>query len=264
MNFVESLNLLHVSAKEIPCLTGKGAPTEQTEGAAGVLYMDTDTGDLYKCRGGEKDLYRWELQGGGTAPVKGVDYYTEADKAEMVAMVLEALGGNVISGYVDSENNIVIMGLPDGDYTVKYEMEDGSTIEIGGLVLAEAEPAPGYTNLADPASDEWKEGYRISSAGVEESTSGMTLVNTIPASDDDIVRIKGMTGVVTGLYQDGNWFGRKTVNTANFDDGNTIIDGDYTQFNPSRACNKLTAIRLYGTLSGAAKDVIITVNQEIV
>jgi chaperonin GroEL len=103
-------------------------------------------------------------------------------------------------------------------------------------------------------------------AAVEEgivSGGGVALVNTIPASDGDIVRIKGMTGVVTGLYQDGNWFGRKTVNTANFDDGNTIIDGDYTQFNPSRACNRLTAIRLYGALSGTAEDVIITVNQEI-
>lgn len=124
-------------------------------------------------------------------------------------------------------------------------------------------PGPGYTNLADPTSDEWKEGYRISSAGAEEVTAGMTLVNTILASDGDIVRIKGMTGVVTGLYQDGNWFGRKTVNTTNFDDGNTIIDGDYTQFNPSRACNRLTAIRFYGALSGTAEDVIITVNQEI-
>lgn len=40
-----------------------------------------------------------------------------------------------ISGHVDSENNIVINGLPDGSYTVKYEMADGSTINIGDLVL---------------------------------------------------------------------------------------------------------------------------------
>lgn len=44
-----------------------------------------------------------------------------------------ATGG--ISGYVDSDNNIVINGLSDGTYTVKYEMEDGSTIDIGDLVL---------------------------------------------------------------------------------------------------------------------------------
>ncbi len=62
MNFVESLELFHVSAKEIPCLTGKGAPTEQTEGAPGVLYMDTDTGNLYKCRCSKNGVSLWEMQ----------------------------------------------------------------------------------------------------------------------------------------------------------------------------------------------------------
>lgn len=45
------------------------------------------------------------------------------------------LSSGGISGYVDSENNIVINNLPDGSYTVKYEMEDGSTIDIGDLEL---------------------------------------------------------------------------------------------------------------------------------
>lgn len=44
-------------------------------------------------------------------------------------------GGDVV-GYVDIENNIVIRGsLPDGTYTIQYEMEDGSSIDIGNLVL---------------------------------------------------------------------------------------------------------------------------------
>ena len=46
-----------------------------------------------------------------------------------------APGGDVV-GYVDSENNIVVKGsLADGTYSVKYEMEDGSTVDIGELVL---------------------------------------------------------------------------------------------------------------------------------
>ena len=157
MNFIESLDLFHVCAKEIPCLTGSGAPTERTEGAPGVLYMDLDTGGLYKCRGGMNGGYRWQLQGDGgdlhgavsealaeardsgifdgKTPVKGEDYNTEADKAELVAMVLDALGGKVISGYVDSKHNIVITGLRAGAYSVKYEMEDGSIIDIGNLEL---------------------------------------------------------------------------------------------------------------------------------
>ena len=43
--------------------------------------------------------------------------------------------GDVV-GSVESENNIVLMGnLGDGTYSVKYEMEDGSTVNIGNLVL---------------------------------------------------------------------------------------------------------------------------------
>ncbi len=41
--------------------------------------------------------------------------------------------GDVV-GNVDSANNIVLMGnLADGNYSVKYEKEDGSTIDIGEL-----------------------------------------------------------------------------------------------------------------------------------
>ena len=43
--------------------------------------------------------------------------------------------GDVV-GNVDSENNIIVQGkLPDGTYTIKYEMEDGTTVDIGNLVL---------------------------------------------------------------------------------------------------------------------------------
>ena len=41
-----------------------------------------------------------------------------------------------VFGYVDENNTIVLNGnLADGTYTVKYEMEDGSKINIGNLVL---------------------------------------------------------------------------------------------------------------------------------
>ena len=73
----------------------------------------------------------------GAAGKDGSDYVlTEADKAEIVAMVIESLGGNPVFGYVDENNNIIVSGnLADGSYNVKYEMEDGSTVDIGDLVL---------------------------------------------------------------------------------------------------------------------------------
>ena len=59
---------------------------------------------------------------------------TEADKSDIARMVIESLGGNPVFGYVDENNNIIVSGkLADGTYSVKYEMEDGTTIDIGNL-----------------------------------------------------------------------------------------------------------------------------------
>lgn len=61
MNYVKYFNLFGVDTKEIPCITGKGAPTAETVGAVGLFYMDTDTGEVYKCIGvSELDgVYAW-------------------------------------------------------------------------------------------------------------------------------------------------------------------------------------------------------------
>ena len=40
MNFVDSLKLFGVEAKQIPTIILHGAPSESTEGAVGVLGMD--------------------------------------------------------------------------------------------------------------------------------------------------------------------------------------------------------------------------------
>ena len=39
-----------------------------------------------------------------------------------------------IDGYVDSDKNIVVRGLPDGIYQFYFEMEDGSLADGGTLV----------------------------------------------------------------------------------------------------------------------------------
>lgn len=70
MDFVKSLSMFHVDAKEIPCVTGEGTPTMKTEGAPGVLYMDTDTGALYKCRAADyvNGVFTWEaVEAGGSS-----------------------------------------------------------------------------------------------------------------------------------------------------------------------------------------------------
>ena len=61
MNYVESLNLLGVEAKQIACIKGEGVPTTQTEGKVGCLYMNTTTGDIYKCINDTDNVYSWEI-----------------------------------------------------------------------------------------------------------------------------------------------------------------------------------------------------------
>jgi hypothetical protein len=58
-----------------------------------------------------------------------------APTEEIVQQVLESIGTPVF-GIVDENNNIILNGeLGDGTYSVKYEMEDGSTVNIGNLVV---------------------------------------------------------------------------------------------------------------------------------
>lgn len=61
MNFIKSFNLLGVEAQQIPCITGEGVPTTATEGAIGCFYMDTTSGEVYKCTNVANGIYTWVL-----------------------------------------------------------------------------------------------------------------------------------------------------------------------------------------------------------
>lgn len=53
--------------------TGKGKPTEETVGLPGVLYMDEDTGNIYKCTAAVDGVFTWKpLATGG-----GVNFETD-------------------------------------------------------------------------------------------------------------------------------------------------------------------------------------------
>ena len=262
MNFVESLEIFHVAAKEIPCMTGKGAPTAQTEGAPGVLYMDTDTGGLYKCRGGSKNEYRWELQSGG---------FSEDDKAEIVGTVLDALSGKVIPGYVDGENNIVISCLPAGSYTVRYEMEDGGTIDIGALAVSSG--APVYTNLAEPNPGNttdftiWCTNARMSGDGVVRASDGYTCTNFIALTAEDVIRVRGFKVERLGLYDADKAILPLGANELVGHAANSYIYSDYSQTDDATTftIRALTPVymRLSGWVNSTADAVVITKNEEI-
>ena len=99
--------------------------TEKWEYADAQVGIPGDKGD--KGEKGDK----------GDTGADGKDYVlTDGDRADIAALVIEMLGGNPIFGIVDANNHIVLNGdLPNGTYSVKYEMENGNTVNIGNLVL---------------------------------------------------------------------------------------------------------------------------------
>lgn len=88
MEFVQSfdINKGGLQVKQIPCITGKGAPTTATEGAVGLFYMDEDSGEVYKCTAAADGVYTWEIMGGAEARTDTVLYteqtLTEVQKAQ--------------------------------------------------------------------------------------------------------------------------------------------------------------------------------------
>lgn len=128
-------------------------------------------------------------------PVKGVDYWTEADQESIVQQVITALGTPVF-GSVDEHNNIILTGeLAAGTYTIKYEDADGNVTTIGTLT---AEGEPTYTNVlttainadgtayvGDNGEDGYNTGYRIKSTGEEVAQDGVYVTGYIPATVED-------------------------------------------------------------------------------
>lgn len=222
-------------------------------------------------------------------PVKGVDYWTESDKNDIVNDILAALGTPVF-GRVNNENHIILSGtLPDGAYLLKYEDDKGNILDIGTLTHKS------YNNLADITSDEWMAGYRLNSGCNVVAANATYLTNFIPCQEGDIIRIKGLdVCVVRGDYTAANtyFFNEDKITklamcqAGNIADPSTGFDGLIV--NKGWTLDRENALwtytvgpenykYTYGDTSGirycrfsgelfsgcTEEDIIITVNQEI-
>lgn len=123
----------------------------------------------------------------GYTPVKGTDYWTETDKAEIVEYVLDSIGCP-IWGVVDENNNIVLTGdLSEAVYSVKYEMADGTTIDIGDLSLVAQEYTITY-NL-----------YNVTSSNSASSaTEGSSYTTTLSYDELQYSEFKELTVTMGG------------------------------------------------------------------
>lgn len=124
----------------------------------------------------------------GKTPVLGVDYFTDSDKEFIVSSVIDYFGGRPLYGFVDENNRIVVSGnLGNGTYTVKYELEDGTTVDIGELTLGStSEPdepeVPDVSNYFN--KDTAQLNFRLGSSGSPSAFNGMVTTDFIEYTDD--------------------------------------------------------------------------------
>lgn len=175
----------------------------------------------------------------------GEDYVlTDADKQEIVDQAVDVLSGEItdlkdgltlgiasdgliylfkngsptgtgipqgqsgdVFGYVDENNTIVLTGtLADGTYSLKYEKEDGSTIDVGSLVISDGPSAP--TNILTSGK------YTISlNKRFSKSVNGLDTCNgmitfTIPLEDvlNKTIRMKGFTSGLAASGKVATWY----------------------------------------------------------
>ena len=203
----------------------------------------------------------------GYTPVKGTDYWTPSDKAEIIQEVLDSIGCPVF-GMVDTNNNIVLTGeLPEANYNVKYEKEDGTTVDIGELSLV---TKPKYTNLADPSSSDWAVGRLGSDGAVRTDSPGSRVTNYIAVENGDVVRLKGLNQDQSygGVFKNAGYnaskgmvFATELYNTSSHYTNNVCSSTGVSQLTITSSTVKF--LRFSGTLIGSESDVIITKNQPI-
>lgn len=186
---------------------------------------------------------------------------TAADKAEIVAAVIESLGGTPVFGYVDDNNNVVVSGnLADGTYTFKYENEDGTYTDIGTLEVAELAK---YVNLFSQDGEGFANNTDFS--GV---SSGRFLTNYIPCKDGDVIHVKGATVYKAKAHNSvGNTWG-SAVYAASLGEAVSSYDDAVKVYNITQATtgvSNIDKVQLEIRSGNTALDsVIITVNQDIV
>lgn len=227
VNCVKSIILQH--AKENPVTAESiGALTENSlkEAVDNVLLQAKESGVFNGEKGdtgatgshgpqGEKgDTGATGPQGtDGYTPVKGLDYWTDADQESIVQQVITALGTPVF-GRVDADNNIILTGeLADGTYTLKYEDADGNVTEIGTL----EQGGVSYTNQIPISIDSdgnvyngtgYKIKSRLGSRGTvsdiadASATNPVFVTGFIPVKRGDIIRMKNCYIDTDGISSD--------------------------------------------------------------
>lgn len=177
----------------------------------------------------------------GKTPVKGVDYYTEADKSKFSEYIASELAkrGQLKPEFAQSEEWL----KENGDRSLIYVLPNG---DMWAWMLTEVESKPTYTNIlplavnADGApyvglngEKGYKTGWRLNSSKVEKEQVGMCCTGFMPITPSSTTRATGTlrlknvtpTGASGGyLYSFGS---DKTLGTGGSSTVATVLNNSY-------------------------------------
>lgn len=234
----------------------------------------TATANAIREKTGSTEPIPWNETNGFKDSIEEV--YEAGKKAEHDALWNE----HSVFGSVDENNNIIISGnLADGTYSVKYKMEDGSTVNIGSLVLGTEEPVnqiPISTNEDGTlcVGENGEKGYlldkrcSVSGGGVRD-LAGYSVTGLIPCKQGDVIRIKNMRlGDYIILYNENREIYGRVHPTIIFDidpynDGQ-IATATFSYVGDStNASTTNCAFVRFNSVEHITDKAIITINEEI-
>ena len=92
IEYVKSINIFgQAELATIPTIPGKGAPNDTIPKETGLLYLDTLSGNLWKCVGDA-----W-IAGEGSVEIDLSNYYTKKETNQLVDKILDSLSDKFAS-----------------------------------------------------------------------------------------------------------------------------------------------------------------------
>ena len=207
--------------------------------------------------------------------VDGTAKYPKMHTTQFLQAQYDFLCNDALTNGLADDWCVVVFGhsgiYNSGDYGVMvdvlsaYKNKTNCVAEYAGVAGGGA----AYTNLADPTSSDWKDGYRISSSAISAQT-GKTTTNLIECAVGDIIRVKGVEFAANAdrvcISSDTTTAGQVAYVSVLPNDyyGYEYVDGVhiFTIKQISNAANKY--FRCCFDTPTDASNVIITKNQEIV
>ncbi|MBQ9780419.1 MAG: hypothetical protein IJW00_05700 [Clostridia bacterium] len=247
--------------------TGKVIASVESMGGAAVRYDQAQNlTDAEKAQA-RQNMGITGTGADGKTPVKGVDYYTEDDKAEVVQEVLATMD-LPLYGYVDENKNIIISGTLEGSaYTVKYEMEDGSTLDIGDLVLGTEQEITNQIPLSTDTDGTiyngglgYKTDTRINSSGVDAESADVSVTGYIPAENGQTVYMKGIAIENSGLSKIVMYDSDKSKLTEVYTSELSSVGNDVYSYTIAQEGTAYIRISSYNVFDGSQ---IVTIDQPI-